>query len=94
MSARIHESKLVHDAKLVLKKPLITARRWHELVRHEWWSIGKAIGVRIGRDNVSLLAAGVAFYIFVAIPSGLAAIVSVYGLMFNPTQVENPDRTR
>ena len=59
------------------------------MVRHEWWNILLAIGVRIGRDNVSLLAAGVAFYIFVAIPAGLAAIVSVYGLMFNPTQVEN-----
>jgi membrane protein len=90
MVAGPHDSKLIRGAKSVIATKIIpSARRWHELVRHEWWSILMAIGVRIGRDNVSLLAAGVAFYIFVAIPSGLAAIVSVYGLMFNPTQVES-----
>ncbi|HLI20498.1 MAG TPA: YihY/virulence factor BrkB family protein [Stellaceae bacterium] len=51
-------------------------------------SILLATGARVGRDNVSVLAAGVAFYIFVAIPSTLTAIVSIYGLMFNPAQVE------
>ena len=83
------DSSVLRDAKQALTAKLLPrARLWHEIVRREWWSILVAIGARIGRDNVSLLAAGVAFYIFVAIPSGLAAIVSVYGLMFNPDQVE------
>jgi membrane protein len=83
------DDSLLREAKVALTTRLLPeARRWHQIARREWWSILVATGVRIGRDNVSILAAGVAFYIFVAIPSGLTAIVSVYGLMFNPAQVE------
>jgi len=83
------DSKILREAKVALTTRLIPeARRWHQIVRREWWSILVATGARIGRDNVSILAAGVAFYIFVAIPSILTAIVSIYGLMFNPAQVE------
>jgi membrane protein len=90
MSADGRDRKLVRDAKLVFARQLIPqARLWHQIVRHDWASILVSTGARIGRDNVSVLAAGVAFYIFVAIPSSLTAIVSVYGLMFNPTQVES-----
>lgn len=90
MSADTHDSKLVRDAKRVIATQLLPqARRWQEIVRRDWASILVATGARIGRDNVSILAAGVAFYVFVAIPSSLTAIVSVYGLMFNPTQVES-----
>lgn len=91
VSANLPDGNKLHDAKLAIATRLIPprVRLWHEMVRREWWSILLAIGMRIGRDNVSLLAAGVAFYIFVAIPSGLAAIVSVYGLLFNPSQVQN-----
>lgn len=90
MSAGIPDAKILRDAKRALTTRIIPqARRWHEIARREWWSILVATGARIGRDNVSILAAGVAFYIFVAIPSSLTAIVSVYGLMFNPLQVES-----
>ncbi|HVA15850.1 MAG TPA: YihY/virulence factor BrkB family protein [Stellaceae bacterium] len=90
MSASTHDNQLLRGAKIAITTRLIPrALRWHEMVRREWWSILLAIGTRIGRDNLSLLAAGVAFYIFVAIPSGLAAIVSIYGLMFNPDQVQS-----
>ena len=90
MSASTHDSKLVRDAKRVIAVQLIPqARRWHEIVRRDWASILVATGARVGRDNVSVLAAGVAFYLFVAIPSSLTAIVSIYGLMFNPAQVES-----
>jgi membrane protein len=54
-----------------------------------WVRLPLAIGTRLGHDNVSVLAAGVAFYVFLAIPSGLTAIVSVYGLAFNPAQVQS-----
>ncbi len=47
-----------------------------------------AVARRAGRDNLSMLAAGVAFYAFVGIPSGLTAIVSVYGLIFDRADVE------
>jgi membrane protein len=89
MSAGLPDAKILRNAKRALTTRIIPqARHWREIVRHEWWSILLATGARIGRDNVSILAAGVAFYIFVAIPSSLAAVVSVYGLMFNPAEVE------
>ncbi|WP_131118668.1 YihY/virulence factor BrkB family protein [Lichenihabitans psoromatis] len=42
---------------------------------------------RIGRDNVSMVAAGVAFYTLLAIFPALAAIVSLYGLFGDPAEV-------
>ncbi len=90
MSAGIPNTKILRNAKRALTTRILPqARHWREIVRREWWSILLATGARIGRDNVSILAAGVAFYIFVAIPSSLTAVVSVYGLMFNPMEVEN-----
>jgi membrane protein len=94
MSAGIPDAKILRDAKRTLTARIIPrARHWSEIVRGEWWSILLATGARIGRDNVSILAAGVAFYIFVAIPSSLTAVVSIYGLMFNPLAVENQIRS-
>jgi membrane protein len=90
MSAGIPDGKFLRDAKIALRARLIPrAKRWQEIVRREWWSILVCTADRIGRDNVSILAAGVAFYIFVAIPSSLTAVVSIYGLVFNPLQVES-----
>lgn len=38
--------------------------------------------------NVSLVAAGVAFFGFLAIPSAFSAVVALYGLAFNPADVQ------
>ena len=42
---------------------------------------------RVARDNVSMVAAGVAFYALLAIFPALAAIVSLYGLFSDPMEV-------
>jgi membrane protein len=90
MSAGIPDAKILRHAGRVLATRIIPqALHWRAVVRRERRSILVATGARIGRDNVSILAAGVAFYIFVAIPSSLTAIVSIYGLMFNPLEVES-----
>jgi membrane protein len=90
MSAGLPDARILRQAKHALETKIIPeARHWRELVRREWWSILVATGARVGRDNVAVLAAGVAFYIFVAIPSSVTAVVSIYGLMFNPLQVES-----
>jgi membrane protein len=90
MSAGIPNGKILRHAQHALATKIIPqARHWREIVRREWWSILLATGARVGRDNVAVLAAGVAFYIFVAIPSSVTAVVSIYGLMFNPLQVES-----
>ncbi len=51
--------------------------------------IAKAVFGRFGRDNISLVAAGIAFYILTAIFPALAAMVSIYGLFADPSQVAN-----
>ena len=49
--------------------------------------IAKAVFDRFGNDNISLVAAGIAFYILAAIFPALAALVSIYGLFADPNQV-------
>ena len=51
--------------------------------------IAKAVFSRFGQDNISLIAAGIAFYILAAIFPALAALVSIYGLFADPSQVAN-----
>jgi membrane protein len=53
-----------------------------------WKQVLRRVFARMSRDNVSVLAAGVAFYAFLAIPSALTALVALYGLAFNPADVQ------
>jgi membrane protein len=46
------------------------------------------VAMRIGRDNLTLVAAGVAFYAMTAIFPAIAAFVSIYGLFGDPNVVE------
>ena len=52
------------------------------------FEIGKNVSLRVGQDNLSLIAAGVAFYAMTAIFPGIAALVSVYGLFADPHTIE------
>jgi membrane protein len=52
------------------------------------FEIGKNVFLRVGRDNLSLVAAGVAFYAMTAIFPAIAVFVSVYGLFADPHTVE------
>ena len=49
--------------------------------------IAKSVFARFGRDNVTLVAAGVAYYVFLSIFPALAALVSIYGLFSDPAEV-------
>ncbi|HKW55217.1 MAG TPA: YihY/virulence factor BrkB family protein [Stellaceae bacterium] len=53
-----------------------------------WWYILKRLAGDISRDNVSLMAAGVAFYGLLSLAPGFTALVALYGLMFDPSQVQ------
>ena len=59
----------------------IPARGWLQVAKRGWKE-AKA-------DNVQLLAAGVAFYAFLAIFPALIAIVSIYGLFADPATITN-----
>ena len=52
------------------------------------FEIGKNVFLRVGQDNLSLIAAGVAFYAMTAIFPAIAALVSVYGLFADPHTIE------
>ena len=51
------------------------------------WGIAKSVYARFGRDNASLAAAGVAFYMFLSLFPGLAALVSLFGLVADPNSI-------
>jgi membrane protein len=59
----------------------IPARGWQQVAKRGWRE-AKA-------DQVPLLAAGVAFYAFLAIFPGLIAVVSIYGLFADPATIAN-----
>ena len=52
-----------------------------------WGDILKRVWSQIGEDHVALIAAGVAFYGLLAIFPGLAALMAVAGLLFDPQTV-------
>lgn len=52
-----------------------------------WWQIVKRIYVMTGFHNLSLLAAGVAFYAFLAFVPLIASVVLLYGLIGDPRTV-------
>ena len=52
-----------------------------------WRDILLRVKDRISRDNLSIIAAGVAFYALLAIFPALIALVGVYGMIFDPHQV-------
>lgn len=52
-----------------------------------WKDVLWRVKNRIGRDRVALIAAGTAFYLLLALFPALAALVSLYGLLSDPSEV-------
>ncbi len=59
---------------------------------HIPWARWKDIVIKvkddIGRDNLSIVAAGISFYAFLSVFPALASIVSIYGLLADPAEVQ------
>ena len=53
-----------------------------------WRDVLRRLMVDFGRDNLSLMAAGIAFYALLSFTPGLTALVALYGLVFDPSQVQ------
>ena len=62
-------------------QPGATAASPYHLPAAAWKQIGKRVWVMNGFHNLSLLAAGTAFFVFLAITPLLAATVMIYGLL-------------
>jgi membrane protein len=58
----------------------IPARGWKDILRR--------VKKQMSQDRLSIIAAGVAFYGLLAVFPGLIALVGLYGLAFDPQQVE------
>jgi len=65
------------------------ADRPARIPRRGWRDILVRTKDEASRDNVSLIAAGVAFYALLAIFPALAATVAIYGLVMNPETVQS-----
>lgn len=53
----------------------------------------KRLGERIGADNLNVVAAGVAFYGLLALFPFLAALISVFGLIADPSRIRDQMQT-
>jgi membrane protein len=51
-----------------------------------WWDITMRVGRDLSRDNVSLIAAGLAMYGLLSVFPALTATVSLYGLLVSPAE--------
>jgi membrane protein len=52
-----------------------------------WWDIAWRVAKRLGSDNVSLVAGGLAMYAMLSVFPALAALVFIYGLFATPSEV-------
>ena len=60
-----------------------------DIPRAGWKAILLRVWTDIGRDHVSLIAAGVAFYGLLALFPAITALVAIGGLMFEPSDIAN-----
>ena len=58
-----------------------------DMPRSAWWAILKRIYIMNGVHNLALLAAGVAFFAFLAFVPLIAVVVLLYGLIADPSSV-------
>jgi len=58
-----------------------------KLTRDDWWQILKRVFAKIEKHNVTMLSAAVAFYAMLAVFPALGAIVSLYAMVADPTEV-------
>ena len=57
------------------------------MTRAQSTALAKSVKTRMDDHNLTLVAAGVAFYAFLALIPALVAVVSLYGLVANPADV-------
>jgi membrane protein len=85
LGERLHRPKPRRSA---AKDQLDSAPEAGEVRSETLFQIAVNIVLRISRDSLMLVAAGVAFYAMTAIFPAIAAFVSIYGLFADPTTVK------
>lgn len=59
----------------------------HQMPWRAWKDVTLRVVDEQGKDNLGIVAAGVAFYFILAMPPAIASIVSIYGLVSDPHEV-------
>jgi membrane protein len=65
------------------------AERPSEIPPRGWFAVLRRVKAEVKEDNVTLLAAGVAFYAMLAIFPAIIALVTIWGMVADPDQVES-----
>jgi membrane protein len=60
-----------------------------DMPKEGWLDILARTKQQIGEDNLSIVAAGVAFYWFVAIVPSLIVVIAIYGYIADPAQISS-----
>jgi membrane protein len=63
------------------------ARRPTGIPASGWKAVGLRVKDQVASDNVSIVSAGVAFYLLLSIVPALAATVAIYGLVADPQSI-------
>lgn len=64
------------------------ARRPTKIPRAGWWAVLKRVWNETGNDQMSMIAASCAFYALLALFPAISVLISLYGLLFDPTTVQ------
>jgi membrane protein len=64
------------------------AARPSEFRPRDWWAILGRVWESTWRDNLSIIAAGIAFYAMLALIPTIAALVAIYGLVADPADIQ------
>src|SRR5512132_3701652 len=59
-----------------------------EIPKRGWKEVLLRVKDQVSSDNLSIVSAGVAFFALLAIFPGISALVTLYGLVTDPAQVE------
>lgn len=59
---------------------------WH-IPAKGWWQVLKRVWEESGRDNISLVSAGVAFYAFLSFVPLIGSVVLIYGIVADPATI-------
>jgi membrane protein len=65
-----------------------SARKPSDIPKKGWKEISSRIALQIKKDHLQIVAAGVAFYFFLALFPTIAAAISIYGLVMSPAEVQ------
>lgn len=65
-----------------------SATRPYHIPPKRWWGIVKDVVIKAGKDHLSVVSAGCAYYALFAIFPALTACISLYGLTTDPETVE------